>query len=121
MPHIIIEYSDPITETTPEKTLLTAVNKAAIESHLFAIDSVKTRLMPYKNYISAGHDFTPQGQSESQFIHITAKILDGRTDEQKLMLGDKIKSALIALGLKNMSLTIDVTDTIKKTYTKCKI
>lgn len=113
MPHMIIEYSQNITKTITTSSLLQSVHTGAQQSGLFAPTNIKSRLCAYDDYSLGEKD-----QNQGHFIHITAKILAGRTDDQKRHLGQSILTNLQKLSLPDCTVTIEVQDTRKEIYTK---
>ncbi|MEM0928310.1 MAG: 5-carboxymethyl-2-hydroxymuconate Delta-isomerase [Pseudomonadota bacterium] len=110
MPHIVIEASAPVLKAVAPDHLLKATYEGAVASELFDSWDIKSRLVPYTHH--------HQGKRTLPFIHVTAKILSGRTDEQKKRLSDLILEKLQAFGLKPVSLTVTTEDIRRETYAK---
>lgn len=107
MPHCIIEHSDNF--DTQVKQLMDSVYEGAAASGLFNSSDIKTRTLSFSHY--------QVGNKTSPFIHVSAKILSGRTDQQKNTLSTEILNKLIALNLPEHILTIEVIDIHRASHT----
>ena len=110
MPHCIIEYSDDIVNSVSVSTLLETVFNGALASDLFTEKDIKARALAYLDYYS--------GQDNLSFVHVTVKILSGRSTDQKSLLSHRILSNLEALSLSSVSLTVEVCDIDRECYAK---
>ncbi|WP_286266341.1 5-carboxymethyl-2-hydroxymuconate Delta-isomerase [Thalassotalea atypica] len=110
MPHCIIEYADTVEQLISPQKLITIINQAAASSALFDENHIKTRAIAYQHF--------QVGQSDKAFIHVNAKILSGRTLEQRQHLTQTILGAIAALELENVSLTVEVIDMERASYAK---
>lgn len=108
MPHCIIEYSNDL-DIDP-KTLVNVIHAGAIQSALFDSAAIKTRAMAYEHFIV--------GEGNRSFIHVSAKMLAGRTNEQKNHLSSILFSQLQSLKLNNCTLTVEIIDLDKLSYAK---
>ncbi|WP_234257299.1 5-carboxymethyl-2-hydroxymuconate Delta-isomerase [Pectobacterium sp. IFB5596] len=108
MPHCIAEHSSDI----DVNALLPAIYHGALESGLFESDGsdIKVRSIAYEQYTTGGE--------RASFIHVAIKVLSGRTGEQKSKLSDRVLHKIEALGLKNLSVTIEVIDMERLCYAK---
>ncbi|KHN49541.1 5-carboxymethyl-2-hydroxymuconate Delta-isomerase [Pectobacterium fontis] len=108
MPHCIAEHSSNI----DANALLSALYRGALESGLFARDGsdIKVRSLSYDSYTTGGE--------RASFIHVAIKVLSGRTGEQKSHLSNLVLQKIEALGLKNLSVTVEVIDMDKPCYAK---
>ncbi|MBQ4781738.1 5-carboxymethyl-2-hydroxymuconate isomerase [Pectobacterium versatile] len=111
MPHCIAEHSSDI----DVNALLPAIYRGALESGLFASDGsdgsdIKARSLAYDNYTTGGE--------RASFIHVAIKVLSGRTEEQKSSLSNRVLQKIEALGLKNLSVTVEVIDMDRLCYAK---
>ena len=108
MPHCIIEHSPNI----PPEGLLQAVFNGALHSQLFLPDGadIKVRAIAYKNF--------KIGDGKASFVHVVAKILAGRTDEQKQRLSQEIIKKISGLGHQDISITVEVVDMERQSYQK---
>ncbi|GAA5141463.1 5-carboxymethyl-2-hydroxymuconate isomerase [Thalassotalea piscium] len=82
MPHCIIEYAQPIEVLVSPEALIHAVYVGALNSQLFEAEDIKTRIIPFNHYSS--------GIIKQNFIHISLKILSGRTFQQRKVLSSAV-------------------------------
>lgn len=108
MPHCIIEHSSTI---NAEK-LNTKVFLGALNSELFEADGrdIKVRSIAYENYQT--------GTEKEDFIHVTVRILSGRSDTDKAMLSETVMTQLLSLSLSRTSITVEVADMDRNSYGK---
>ena len=108
MPHCIIEHSSTINaEQLNNKVFLGALN-----SELFEADGrdIKVRSIAYENYQT--------GTEKEDFIHVTVRILSGRSDTDKVMLSETVMTQLLSLSLSRASITVEVLDMDRNSYGK---
>jgi len=110
MPHCIIEYSNEIALNTSVSELVESVFIGSKESELFEASQIKVRAIPFESY--------KVGEGDKRFIHVCARILSGRTIEQKKVLSDGIISRLSQLNLSEVVITVEVIDMERTSYTK---
>ncbi|MFT5757172.1 MAG: 5-carboxymethyl-2-hydroxymuconate isomerase [Alteromonadaceae bacterium] len=111
MPHCIIEYAKNIEHSVTPQQLLNAVFQGTAKSQLFYKDTdIKTRAIAYEHY--------QIGAKKDDFVHVTIKILSGRTLTQRQHLSSLVLDALSLLNFNDTSLTIEVIDMEKDSYTK---
>ena len=110
MPHCILEYSQNLEQEVPPADLLEAIKRACIASTLFSVEDIKLRSFPYKSFITGGQ--------EDAFIHVTLRILSGRTLEQKSQLSHLVLESLTQFSLKGVSFSVEVCDMDRDTYAK---
>ena len=89
MPHFVIECSKNVIHLKAVDKVIHEVHAIAEDSGLFAPEAIKVRLRAYENF-SCGTD-------DSDFIHVFASIMDGRTTAQKKQLSKTIVRKLIEL------------------------
>jgi len=110
MPHCVIEYSSPLADKVTEDKLLEVVFDGALDSALFDIQAIKCRVIGYQSYFSKAQ--------VSDFIHVTLRIMAGRTIEQKSLLSHSVLQQLKALKLTDISITVDICDIETQCYAK---
>ncbi|HIO96626.1 MAG TPA: 5-carboxymethyl-2-hydroxymuconate Delta-isomerase [Leucothrix sp.] len=114
MPHCIIEYSQDLDKELGSMLMVDAAHQGALASGLFEESHIKSRALAYQYYKT--------GVNDLRFIHITAKILSGRTIEQKADLSRKILAQFEALirdkGLSKVYITVEVYDLEREAYAK---
>lgn len=110
MPHCIIEYAAPLDSKLSIASLVQAVHQGTFATGLFPEEDIKARAVAYHNYQT--------GSGQTAFIHVSLRILSGRTDEQKQQLAACVEKQLMTLALSSLSLTIEVIDIHRASYTK---
>ena len=108
MPHCIIEYAKDI--NIDADVLMKAVYTGAIRSDLFEEHHIKIRALAYDDYLV--------GAKRESFIHVSARILSGRSVKQRSSLSNFILSELIKLNLQNVVITVEVIDMDRELYSK---
>ncbi|WP_109829754.1 5-carboxymethyl-2-hydroxymuconate Delta-isomerase [Reichenbachiella versicolor] len=109
MPHCIIEYSSDLDNNERIKETVQIVTRDLEDSGLFDKSSIKTRAIPYAVYLVGGE--------EKSFVHLTIKILNGRSYCQKKELSSRLLNTLIGqFDIENI--TVEVTEIDKNTYSK---
>ena len=107
MPHIIFECSDAIKSKLSFEQLFIELHKML--SHLLPtqISSCKSRVVPYSQYL-VGND------EANLFVHLTIKILPGRTTEVKNKTSEKVlellEQVINDLHMINVSISVEVLD-----------
>lgn len=110
MPHCIIEYSSALTSATTPQQIIEHVHLGALNSELFVPQDIKSRATAYQDF--------KLGCGSENFIHVTIKLLMGRTPTQKNQLSASVLSQLKALGLSSASLSVAVCDIDTSSYAK---
>lgn len=113
MPHCIIEHSSNL----DNKKLIALVFEAALTSTLFEKDGsdIKVRILPFEFYQTGALKNTT---AQADFIHVTLKILSGRNTEQKHLLSKLVLESLATLALRACSISVEVVDIDRASYTK---
>ncbi len=120
MPHIIVEHSKDISNKKVIE-ILPEIQKIieSIKGGNFTLEACKARSISFDEYFVGSRN-----NEKSAFLHITVKILAGRTIEIKKELAEKIaKFAEEFLKLQNITkercdLSVDIVDMEKETYQK---
>ena len=110
MPHCIIEYSKDLESSFQPEKLIEAVQNGALKSGLFEPGHIRTRSIAYENFIA--------GYEVQSFIHVTLRILSGRNQQQKKNLSERVLGELEKVDLSSISLTVEVHDIERKSYSK---
>lgn len=108
MPHCTIEYAEPI--SIPSSVLIEAVRLASASSGLFDENHIKLRAIGFTDY--------QVGIGNEKFIHVTARILSGRTLEQRKQLSSILLNALGELPLNNRAITVEIVEMERESYGK---
>jgi len=111
MPHCIIEYSAPLVHEIDIKQFVQLVHHGAINSGLFERSAIKTRAIRCDDYQVGDNHL-------GSFIHITIKIMPGRTDEQKQHLLSAVYDSVSPETSCVCSLTLEVIDINAAAYAK---
>ncbi|MCR9174159.1 MAG: 5-carboxymethyl-2-hydroxymuconate Delta-isomerase [bacterium] len=108
MPHFIIDCSIHIIEQKLPENILQKVFYAAASTGLFLKDEIKVRISPFQFYRT--------GNSNDNFIHVFAYIMEGRSADQKVKLSEKIVTDLQALLPDVPIISVSIVDFEKATY-----
>jgi 5-carboxymethyl-2-hydroxymuconate isomerase len=87
MPHIIVEYSGNLDGRLEIKDLVDDLHQAAAASSLFEIAAIRTRAVRRDVFRVA------DGDAKNGFVHVTARVRQGRTAEQRRELGQALLGA----------------------------
>jgi len=115
MPHIMLETAGDFISEEDINPLLLSLHKLVSDIAEADINSCKSRLVQHQQYCIG------EGKKDSHFLHLTIKLLTGRTTEQLDTLGD---AAFKLLKLKfgalshNIDITVLVEEMIKQNYYK---
>ena len=93
MPHLILEYSSNIVEKEDFSDYFENAHNLLVEKISTNINACKSRAIKCNNY------YLGDGNINNAFIHLTLKILSGRSEEMKT----EIANALIDLTKDNFS------------------
>jgi len=108
MPHFVIDCSPRILTKRHPDEILREVHRMAEDSALFEVANIKVRIRAYVHYLVAGE--------ESDFIHVFANILEGRTVEQKSGLSRAIVTRLVEMFPDVPVISINVREFERATY-----
>ena len=114
MPHCVIEYSKKIENVLPINDWLSewvrVVHSSVFASGLFEEASINSRAIEFAYYQT--------GLSDTSFIHITLKILQGRNHQQKKDLTKLVLDKISEIIARPLSLSVEVMDVEKVSYKK---
>ena len=111
MPHFIIDCSESILSLADPDELMQSVYVAAASTGLFAssgVGGIKVRLHPYRHFTNV--------DAHEHFVHVFANIMEGRTQEQKKVLFEKVVRALKGLLPAVNIISMNIRDFEKATY-----
>ena len=111
MPHFIIDCSESILSLANPDELMRSVYGAAEATGLFAssgVGGIKVRLHPYRYFTNV--------DAQEHFVHVFANIMEGRTQEQKKALSEKVVRALRELLPAVEIISMNIRDFEKATY-----
>ena len=86
MPHFVIECNTEVIEHCSAEELMQTVHQVAVDSQLFDLPNIKVRIKTYDQYLVAG--------AKSDFLHIFANIMEGRSIDQRAELSKTLVSEL---------------------------
>lgn len=108
MPHLILECSDNISNIIPFETIFTQLHQLLSTALPTQISSCKGRVITHDKYF-IGADF-----SKNSFLHLTIKIMPGRSDEVKQKVGKGVLKTLEDLtndlNLNNVPISVELID-----------
>lgn len=108
MPHFVIDCSENIIKTKSPKEIIQKVFDTAESTNLFDRRDIKVRINPFEYYSI--------GNTDDDFIHIFANIMEGRTVSQKRYLSERIVTELKLMFPEIPVISINVIDFEKATY-----
>ena len=81
MPHFVIDCSENIIKLKSPKDIIQKVYDVAENTNLFEKGDIKVRINPFEYYNI--------GNTQNDFIHVFANIMEGRNTSQKSNLSKK--------------------------------
>lgn len=108
MPHFIVDCSEQIIQLKSPQEIMQNVYTTAESTGLFLPEEIKVRINPFQYYTT--------GNSNDNFIHIFANIMQGRNTEQKANLSKQIVSGLKIMFPEVPVISINIRDFEKATY-----
>ncbi len=110
MPHFIIEHGNALgSEAELQKAMQTVAN-CVQDYNFMEAKNVKVRVLPFTHFLAL--------DGRSSFIHITVRILEGRTDEMKTQISTSLRDAFVQAFEKVQSISIDIVDMNARCYKK---
>ncbi|HEY5739407.1 MAG TPA: 5-carboxymethyl-2-hydroxymuconate Delta-isomerase [Gammaproteobacteria bacterium] len=110
MPHLIIEYSEGVDGTVAIPDIVDAAHAGAMSSELFPEYDIKTRAIGYRDHRT--------GATRDSFVHVTVRLLDGRSDAQKAMLSEAVLAHIEPLLPGVNSVGVEIVDMHRASYRK---
>ena len=108
MPHFVIDCSEKIIALKSPSEIMQEVYDTAHSTKLFDEGDIKVRINPFEYY--------NVGNTDDDFIHIFANIMEGRTVYQKQKLSKMIVSALKVMFPDVPIISMNIRDFEKATY-----
>lgn len=108
MPHFVLDCSENIIHLKSPKEIIQKVYDTAVATELFQKGDVKVRINPFEYYTI--------GNTQDDFIHVFANIMEGRTVAQKKNLSEKIITELKLMFPNVPIISINIRDFEKATY-----
>jgi 5-carboxymethyl-2-hydroxymuconate isomerase len=110
MPHIVIEHSTDGHAHFDATTLMQALHEAAAGTGVVQAADLKIRAQAYADYLVGGQ--------RDGFCHVSLYLLEGRTPEQKVLLSEALRAAMVPLLPQTKSLSVDIRDMDAVAYKK---
>ncbi len=111
MPHCIIEHSDEVLTSVNQQQLIDTVLTGAKKSELFELDHIKLRTQSYEYYQKGDVE-------QAGFIHVTMRILQGRTIEQRQDLSGRVLAEFDSLAVNDVTITVEIIEMETASYSK---
>jgi 5-carboxymethyl-2-hydroxymuconate isomerase len=108
MPHFVIDCSEQIIKLKSAQEIIQNVYNTAESTGLFLPEDIKVRINPFQYYTT--------GNTNDNFIHVFANIMQGRNTEQKANLSKQIVTELKAMFPQVPIISINIRDFEKATY-----
>jgi 5-carboxymethyl-2-hydroxymuconate isomerase len=108
MPHFVIDCSVNIIKINSPKEIIQTVFNTAESTGLFSKGDIKVRINPFEHFTV--------GDTQDEFVHVFANIMEGRTIAQKKNLSQKIVTQLKAIFPDVPVISINIRDFEKATY-----
>ena len=110
MPHVIIEYAQPVAKNKSLDSMLLAIHQAVIDSGLFDENNIKTRLIPVTTYRI--------GNGKDTYLSVQLRIHSGRNEAQKKALSHAVLEAIRQQAWPVSVVTVEVVDMDRSSYAK---
>ncbi|WKX69233.1 5-carboxymethyl-2-hydroxymuconate Delta-isomerase [Streptomyces sp. XD-27] len=116
MPHIVVDYSDPLSAAFDRRAFGLALHPLVADLLEAPIDTCKTRFRRIEEA------FIADGSPDQAMVHIELAILSGRTPEAKRELSravlDLARNHVPVPAGATLTLTVDVTELDRECYSK---
>lgn len=113
MPHIIVEYTETLSTSEDIPALLTALHNDLAARDTIDIHGIKTRATPIK-FVVVG-----DAQEQDKMIHITLKLLPGRSDELRNIMSKGLADIARAKTHDDrITITVETTELHAESYIK---
>ncbi|MEW5251289.1 5-carboxymethyl-2-hydroxymuconate Delta-isomerase [Microbulbifer discodermiae] len=110
MPHLVIEYAQKLEERVSIAALVSNAQQAMDHSGLFAAHTIKTRALPYRQFIA--------GDNGGCFIHAEIRLLEGLSDREREALSSSIFNCLCQFADGVPAVTVEVREMDPNCYSK---
>lgn len=108
MPHFVIDCSPNVIAWKRVESIMKEIHDTAESTGLFKPGDIKVRVRPFE-YFNVGN-------TKTDFIHVFASIMEGRTTEQKADLSRRIVAKLKELFPNVPVIAMNVDEFEKSTY-----
>ena len=110
MPHFIIDHGNALVGEIDTKDVMQIAFQCGEACGFIDPADIKVRLRPYTDFFA--------GDGRTSFIHITVRLLSGRTPKQKESLTVAMRDAFDARFPKVQSISIEICDMDRGSYKK---
>ncbi len=110
MPHFIIEYGEALNGKKDKHGAMQIAFQCGEACGFIDPTDIKVRMRPYTDFFT--------GDGRTSFIHITVRLLSGRTTAQKENLSVALRDAFDARFPKVQSISIEICDMDRGSYKK---
>lgn len=110
MPHFIIEHGNALRTSQDKTRALDLAIECGANSGVMQTEDIKARLLGYADFRAA--------DGRTSFIHITVRLLAGRSAEQKVYLAELLRDAFDHEFPTVESISIDVSNMDPDAYKK---
>lgn len=87
MPHVIAEYSANLEDALDVRAMVNGLHQTVIDSGLADVAAIRTRA-ERRDHVRVGED-----NPANAFVHITARLRAGRTEQQQTALAEALLAA----------------------------
>ncbi len=108
MPHFVLDCSKNIIKIKSPEEIIQKGYDTAESTNLFDKGDIKVRINPFEYYSI--------GNTDDDFIHVFANIMEGRTVAQKKNLSERIITKLNSMFPQVPIISINIRDFEKATY-----
>ncbi len=112
MPHLVMEYSVPVSERVNLDLLLEALHQYLVKSGEFSPAQIKSRAYACNQWLIG------EQNDKDNFIHLTLSLLEGRSLETKKQLSQSLLAILNQHASVLSSLTVEVREIEKGCYAR---
>ncbi len=117
MPYCILEYTANVIDQFDPKILLGDLHTLIINSGLFELNKIKSRIVKHENFLVG------DGDPKNSFIYLQIRILDGRDEEVRKLLSSESLKILErtfpkTLESLNCSMTVEVCEIDRATHAR---
>ena len=110
MPHFIIEHGNALNRVDDKEKALQLAADCGASCGFINPDDIKVRLIPVADFLAL--------DGRRSFIHITVRVLEGRTDEKKGSLSESLRELFDENYPEVESISIDIIDMNANAYKK---
>lgn len=110
MPHFIIEEGNALTNARIRKNAIKVAIDCGEKSGIMNVNDIKIRIHSYSDFYAV--------DGCKSFMHITVKLLKGRSTEQKEGLSILLRDSFAAQFSQIESISVDIRDMDSDTYKK---